>query len=180
MIIRKYLLKAAVFLCIAPVLGGCWDNIEGVHQDATLGYRPVYGPQETKEITFLSPRTLKNPGKIYVYGPYLLINEKGEGIHVFNNADPSDPKPEGFIQLLGSTDMAIRNNILYADHMGNLVALQINSFADVENVGSLPLQNWNLGLPPPRQSHFECVDPDKGLVIAWQKVLLQNPDCYAH
>jgi len=162
-------------------LGGCWvDPYNAGHDYTGMGYRPVYGTQESREIKFDGPRTLKNPGKIYVYGQYLLVNEKGEGIHVFDNTDPANPVAQGFIRVLGNTDMAIRNDILYADHLGNLVAIQISSFNDLKKTGSLPLQNWDLGVPPPSNSYFECVDSKKGVVVSWQSAELQNPGCYAY
>src|SRR5687768_11739949 len=91
----------------------------GSAQTATEGYVPVYGPAETSTVKWLGARSVNNPGKIYVYGQYLLINETGQGIHVYDNTSSSSPEPVGFIQLLGNTDMAIKDNRLYADHMGD-------------------------------------------------------------
>ena len=45
---------------------------------------------------------------------------------------------------------------------------------------TLPLQNWELGVPPPRWVRFECVEPSKGDVIQWKYVQNQNFDCYAY
>ena len=145
----------------------------------TMGYRPVYGSQELKEIQLVESRQVKNPGKIYVYKSFLLVNEKQEGIHVFDNTDTKDPKPVGFIQIIGNSDMAIQDNVLYADHMGNLVALTIDNFNAIAKAGSLPLENWHLGLPPPAGFHFECIDESRGIVIQWAKAELKNPGCYA-
>lgn len=143
------------------------------------GYRPEYGTPQSKEISMLSPRPVNNPGKIYVYGHYLLVNENKKGIHVFDNTDPHNPRPIGFIQVVGNTDMAIRNDVLYADHMGNITAIRLGDFTTVESLQSLHLGNWDLGVPPPPGFYFECVDPEKGLVTGWTKVNLQNPECYA-
>lgn len=143
------------------------------------GYRPVYGTPDRSEITFLQPQSIENPGKIYRYGKYLLVNEQKKGIHLFDNTDPQAPLNIGFIQMLGNTDMAIKDGVLYADHLGSLVALTTDDFTTVQEKGRLPLRNWNLGMPPPAGFHFECVDPAKGLVVSWKKVELKNPQCYA-
>ena len=175
---RFSLLVPLVFLVF---LTGCYiEPADQFYQGAQIGYRPVYGPAESSEILLVSPQAVDNPGKIYVYGTYLLVNERKKGIHVFDNADPSSPVSIGFIQLLGNTDMAIKDDILYADHLGNLVALTTNDFETIHEEGRLPLRNWNLGIPPPAGFHFECVNPDNGLVVSWKSTTeVKNLKCYA-
>ncbi|MBA4056234.1 MAG: hypothetical protein C0490_16080 [Marivirga sp.] len=161
-------------------LSGCFIPPKGEYATLeTEGYRPVYGSQELKEIQLVSAREVKNPGKIYTYKSFLLVNEIQEGIHVYDNVDPHHPKAIGFIQIIGNSDMAVKENVLYADHMGNLVALTIDNFNTITKAGSLPLENWHLGVPPPAGSYFECIDQSKGIVIRWTKAELKNPGCYA-
>lgn len=154
---------------------------EGPHSVPLIvnGYRPQYGSESMRAIELVESKELKNPGKIYKYKNFLLVCEIDEGIHVFDNADVTLPKSVGFIRIVGNSDMAIKDDVLYADHMGNLVALTIDNFSTISTKGTLPLQNWNLGLPPPAGFHFECIDQSKGLVIRWEKARLQNPACYA-
>jgi hypothetical protein len=144
-----------------------------------IGYRPVYGSSEYSTISWNVPQAIKNPGKIYVYGKYLLVNETRQGIHVYDNENPQTPVAVGFIRILGNTDMAIKDGVLYADHMDNLVALTVHDFNSIQENGRLELSKWNLGLPPPVGFNFECVDPSKGLVIGWKKTEAQNLKCYA-
>jgi hypothetical protein len=144
-----------------------------------IGYVPVYGTEAASEIVMSGSRTIENPGKIYVYGKYLLVNEIRRGIHVFDNTNPAEPVPVGFMQLLGNSEMAIKDDVLYADQMGSLVALRLNDFMRIEERGRLPLNHWNLGVPPPAGFYFECADPAEGLVVTWQKARLHNPQCYA-
>ncbi|GCC49995.1 lvivd repeat-containing protein [Chryseotalea sanaruensis] len=143
------------------------------------GYRPLYGNQATTEVSLLPAQELENPGKIYVYNQYLLINERGKGIHIYNNSNPVNPQSVAFINLLGNTDMAIKDDILYADHNGDLKSIRLNGFNSLSVLDSIPLASWNLGVPPPAGFYFECVDISKGIVIGWQSVELNNPDCYA-
>jgi len=70
--------------------------------------------------------TLKEPGKIYMAGNYLLINEKSKGIHVINNTDARNPVSIAFLNIPGNTDMAVKNNILYADNYMDLVVLDLS------------------------------------------------------
>lgn len=164
------------------VLPGCIvDSTTGLKKNESVeAFVPVYGDVSHSEIKLMLPKTVHNPGKIYVYGKYLLINEIKKGIHIYDNLEPSSPKAIGFIQLLGNTDMAMKDNILYADHMGNLIAITTDDFASLEKRGSLPINNWEMGLPPPSGSYFECIDTNKGFVIGWKKVQMNKPDCYAY
>jgi hypothetical protein len=165
---------------IAFVLAGCvTPEPEYIDEQDVTGYIPVYDAPTATEIMMTSARSIENPGKIYVYGKYLLVNEIKKGIHVFDNTNPAEPLPVGFLQVLGNTDMAIKDGQLYADHMGNLVALTVNDFGSVEEKGRLPLKTWDLGIPPPAGYYFECVDPAKGVVVSWTNAELHNPQCYA-
>ncbi len=167
---------APVLLC----LSGCWEPVSEWNESPTDGYVPVYAAAEVRQISFEAPRLVRNPGKIYTYGNLLLVNEKKQGIHVFNNEDPLQPIALGFFNILGNSDMAIRNDVLYADHEGNIVGIHMNALNNFTVQGTLPLQNWNYGVPPPRGARFECVDPSNGVVTQWRYKKNQNFDCYAY
>jgi hypothetical protein len=68
-------------------------------------------------------RDLKNTGKIYAYQNYIFINELKEGVHLFDNSDPANPIP-------GNVDIAIRNNIMFADNYTDLLTIDLS---DVTN-----------------------------------------------
>lgn len=72
------------------------------------------------------PKTLVRPGKMYVKGSYLFVNEIKEGIHIIDNSDPKSPKFVAFINIPGNGDIAVRDQILYADSFSDLVALNIS------------------------------------------------------
>lgn len=168
----SFLLFVCVVSCVSP-------GPEFTEEQDVTGYVAVYGTTAAAEIVITQARSVENPGKIYLYGKYLLVNEVKKGIHVFDNTNPAEPVAIGFLQLLGNTDMAIKDGQLYADHMGNLVALTVNDFGTIQEKGRLPLKTWDLGIPPPAGFYFECVDPAKGLVVGWTKAELHNPQCYA-
>jgi hypothetical protein len=79
--------------------------------------------------------SLVHPGKMYIKGKYLFINEIKEGIHVIDNGDPSNPRLVSFIKIPGNGDLAVRDNILYADSYSDLVALDIQDPLSVKEVG---------------------------------------------
>ncbi|CAG5011823.1 hypothetical protein DYBT9275_05033 [Dyadobacter sp. CECT 9275] len=82
-----------------------------------------------------TPRAMKRPGKLYVKGSYLFINEVKEGIHIIDNSDTSNPRFISFIAIPGNGDIAIRNNILFADSFADLVSIDITDPVSPKEVG---------------------------------------------
>lgn len=80
-----------------------------------------------KEVQFLPPRKMESPGKIYIYGTTLLVNEQFLGIHVIDNSNPTNPIKLGFLDIVGNVDMSILDNVLYADAYTDLVAIDISN-----------------------------------------------------
>src|SRR4029078_894787 len=98
-------------------------------------YEPVFKRIDEMRIpaSFGAARSLESPGKIFYYKGYLLINEMNKGIHIIDNTNPQSPVNVGFIDLPGTLDMAVNNDILYADSYLDLVGIDIsNPLAPVE------------------------------------------------
>ncbi|MCY7351152.1 MAG: hypothetical protein LH606_10850 [Cytophagaceae bacterium] len=165
-----------LLLCLA-LLGGCipQDDPADVRQE---GYRPVYISRETMiKIAVTAPQPLKNPGKIYVQGTYLFVNEINRGIHVIDNQQPTAPRTIAFLSIPGNVDMAVKGTMLYADNATDLVAIDISSPEAVRVVkriaGVFPTQKH----PAYTNVVFECVDDSRGVVVGWEKGMLTNPKC---
>ncbi|SER74621.1 LVIVD repeat-containing protein [Pedobacter rhizosphaerae] len=76
----------------------------------------------------------KKTGKIYIYNDYLFINEPNKGIHIYNNVNPAAPVNLAFLQIPGNVDLAIRDNILYADSYVDLLAFDISSINNIKQI----------------------------------------------
>lgn len=146
---RKFL-TTALFLGALFFLQGCVkDNC-----DQTLTYtffRPVYKTKEAVRANIKSnaPRQVERPGKLYMRGSYIFLNEIDKGIHVIDNANPANPRNVAFIDIPGSMDLAVKGNTLYADLYTDLVALDITdpSGVTLERVveGVFPHRLWASG-----------------------------------
>ena len=92
-------------------------------------YVPVYKPtaEVLANMKSNAPRQLENPGKLYIRGQYIFLNEINRGIHVIDNADPSHPQNIAFVDIPGNVDIAVRGNALYADFFNSLVTLDISN-----------------------------------------------------
>lgn len=121
-------------LLILPI-NSCQDQLDSTHTYRTQ--IPVYMQMSTvREIDIIIEpgKPLDNPGKIYLYGDYLLINEPQKGIHIIDNANPSSPVSVNFINIPGNVDLAVNTNILYADSYVDLLAFDISNPKNIELV----------------------------------------------
>lgn len=98
-----------------------------------IQFDPVYVTADefrTDEVKTTPAQKLENPGKMSFYNNYLFINEQGRGIHVYDISDDTNPVEVTFYAILGNFDMSIRNNILYADNVIDLIGIDIS---DIQN-----------------------------------------------
>ena len=107
-------------------------------------------------------KDLKDPGKIYVYGNYLFINERSQGIHIINNQDPSNPKNIAFINIPGNGDIAVIGNILYADSYTDLVAFDIT-----DPTNSKVVKRINDIFPNMLDPNGQYTDQKQGIIVKW-------------
>lgn len=157
------LLFLTALLGLSVVLEGCTDQCERTAQ--YVYFEPVYTPvatiRESVEVT--EPRAVNTMGRIYFKDDYLFINEPGEGIHVIDNHDPQAPKPVKFISVPGNYDLAINNNILFADSYIDLVSFDISDLNNVRLIGR-------------KENAFSAynslgfnLDPAKGVLTSWER-----------
>ncbi len=144
------------------------------------GWRPIYAPKaDLQNITTEPPRSLGKLGKIFIMDSLLFVNELWRGIHVFNNADPRNPRPLVFIRVAGCLDMAGTGNYLYVDNFTDLVTIDISRLPDIQVVSRIAdLYPTSVYFYPPfAEEYFECVDTTKGFPLDWEFVKLENPRC---
>lgn len=76
------------------------------------------------------PVEIKQSGKIYTYKNYIFINDLQEGVLVVDNSN-YNPVKKNFIKIPGNTDIAIKDEILYANSGRDLVTFDIR---DINNI----------------------------------------------
>lgn len=162
-------LQSFVFLLLAVFsFSSCQDKTyEEVTYKANV---PVYmGFDEFRgAVKRTSPHELSNPGKIYFKDNYLFVNEYHEGVHVIDNSNPSSPVNIAFIEIPGNVDIAIRNNVLFADSYIDLVAIDIT---DASNPVELDrVEDAFPNVLPPLDYSFPVYGLDfaKGVVVGWE------------
>lgn len=143
------------------------------------GLRPIYGDgEELFKIAIQDTQKMENPGKIVYLAPRLFVNEVNKGIHVINNQDPLNPVKESFISIPFNKDLAVKNNIIYADNDTDLIAIKYYSFDSVQVLSRQKNVFDRLpAFPENYHGYFECVDETKGVVVGWEEAELINPTC---
>lgn len=118
------------------ISNNCEDDGSPFVDDLSKRYEAIYIKREDLDtsIKIEKPKVIENSGKIYVKDKFLFINEQKKGFHIYDNSDPSNPKPLNFLQVLGSTDLAIRNNTFYVNQATDLITISINSEENSVNV----------------------------------------------
>jgi hypothetical protein len=170
----------ATLLIVLTILLGCdFDPaVPTFNVGEVEGYRPVYETFTEAKIVYTSPQELKKPGKIYSAPPYLLINETFKGIHFYDNSDPSNPIALGFLRIVGNTEITLRGHVLYANHLTDLVAIDISNLQNIKELSRFKQDNWQPNYPSEGGTYFECVDESKGVVIGWELATLKDPKCF--
>jgi hypothetical protein len=137
-------------------------------------YSPVFMERTAMEnaVKIEAAQPLRTTGKIYIYGQYILVNEKYRGIHVIDNSNPDSPQNIAFLHIDGCIDIAMKNDILYADNAIDLIALKTtDNFASVQVTERIKNIFPETGSPdgywmPYSVNQFR---PKNGIIVAWKK-----------
>lgn len=159
-------LFSVVFQSCCTFYGDCEDDIGGSLIESQ--YSPVLLERTDFEasVAITEPTTIGTSGKIYIVNNLLFINELHKGFHVYNNSDPSNPRPLKFLEAPGSTDLAIRENMIYINQATDLIAVQYN-----EGSNDISLKKRIANTFPPLRSPdgFEAYSiPENSVVVDWK------------
>lgn len=127
-----------------------------------------------QEIMTTPAQQIKEQGKICFYNGYLYISEPGTGIHIIDNRDPHQPEAIGFIELDGNTDIAIRNDQLYADSYVDLLWFNLANPGSPKYVNRLE-NVFEQALPAIDNEYgyddYECfqeTDRNEFVIVGWE------------
>lgn len=121
-------------------------------------------------IASMAPQKMANPGKIFIQDNLLFIVEKYYGVHIINNMYPENPEKIGFIRILGCTDIAVKNNTMFASSAVDLVTIDITDKDDVKEIDRQKNVLPELVSPDGSiDSRFSNENrPENTIIIAWK------------
>lgn len=122
------LIKSFLFLGVILCLLSSCDKVESnTYYKTRLPIFEKMSDVRKQMTSVVEPRPLEQTGKIYIFKDYLFINEPMEGIHIINNANPSNPQALSFLNIPGNVDMAVKDNVLYADSYVDLLTFDLSN-----------------------------------------------------
>ena len=107
------------------------------NDDADYEFIQVASPKLMSKAAFRSavkvnaPKTIEEPGKIYVYQDYIFVSDVDSGVHIIDNTNPEMPQAIKFIEIPGNEDISVKDNFLFADSATDLVVFDIS---DINNL----------------------------------------------
>lgn len=154
------LLTAAIFFSL--LFTGCIKDTCQRTYHYTY-YIPVYKTQEEVRVNIKSnpPKTIQSPGKIFVLGNYIFLNEIDKGVHIIDNSNPASPQNVAFIDIPGNMDLAVKDKTLYADAYTDLVTI------DITNPLNVVVKKYNNGVFPYRSYGNGFIADNQKIIIDW-------------
>jgi hypothetical protein len=156
----------------AMILFSCDDSTFREYR----GNSPVYMTYDNlrASVTTLPASQLKKIGKIYFKDNFIFIVEEMQGIHIFDNSNPSLPINKSFLNVPGVVDISISGSTLYADSFVDLVAIDVSNINDAHETGRvkdvLPYTIPATGNDLP----IAAVDTRKGVVTGWEQKTIRE------
>lgn len=156
------------------LLSGCVNQNPSPVEPAP-SYRPILMSRQQLETSVVgqAPQALKVPGKIFVGNRYLFVNERYQGIHIYDNADPAKPTEVQFLRIPGNVDLAVRGGLLYADNGPDLVVIDVSNPAQVREVGrtrnALPELEAPVRFFSLPTEYQPANRPANSVVVGWEK-----------
>ncbi len=155
-----------LILIFASVLSSCADKRLQTYTANVPEYMTYDALRTSFEVS--EGKALTHPGKIYFKDQVMYINEYRKGIHVVDLSDPSNPQLKAFISIPGNVDMAIKDNVLYADSYIDLVLVDItNPLQPVEKKRIEGL--FEYVIPPYDYDYpLDEIDQEKGVITGFE------------
>ena len=163
----KYLFLSLVFIGALS----CDKN-----DDADYEFVQVATPQLMSKTAFRSsvevsvPKTIEEPGKIYVYQDYIFVGDVDSGIHIIDNSDPKSPRAIKFIEIPGNEDISVKDNFLYADSATDLVVFDISDINNVSIIERLEdvFNVYNYDIPIEAEAvDYGKFNFDEDIIVGW-------------
>jgi len=129
----------------------------------TTVFTPVFKTSNEVRASIKSDNAeqISHPGKIYVLGNYIFMNEIGKGVHIIDNSNPASPVNKAFINIPGNEDIAVKGNTLYADCFTDLMVI------DISDPSNVSLKTYVPNMFPDRQYVFGYMLDTNTVIINW-------------
>ena len=100
--------------------------------------------------------TVINPVNFYLYDTLLIISDSVAGIHIYSVKNPQAPKFRMRIPLKGNTGIAMKDNVVYANSWGSILAIRLTGESSYEIAKYIKQDPYYHPLPIDCNNGFSC------------------------
>ncbi len=173
-------MKSKLHYFILVVIGLSYYSCTNKIEDSYTVNTPEYMSYAELRSAFcvMPPEDIYHPGKFYFKDDFIFVNEYQKGIHVINNADPTNPQIVAFIDIPGNIDMAIKGDKLYADSYIDLLTIDIS---DMNNITEIDRDEdaFPYIIPEVSAGIIDDIDTEKGIITGYTtKIVTEKVDAY--
>jgi len=161
-------MKKILYLTI--ILGLSITSCEDKTLQTYMANVPVYMSYDELRtpLSIHEGETLEKPGKIYFKDQYMYINEYQKGIHIVDISNLESPSAKAFIEIPGNVDMAIRNDVMYADSYTDLLLIDISNPLQPQEIKRIE-ELFEYVIPPyDEQYPLDEIDQEKGVITSYE------------
>ena len=121
-----------LLVCVFSILASSCDSENSPKEQAKFAVPTLKSLANVRaNVSVTAARETNSEGKIYVTEKYLFYIAKEQGVHVFDNTNPSAPANIAFINLEGVHDIAVKGDYLFADNFVDLLVFDISNIQNI-------------------------------------------------
>lgn len=163
-------MKQTLLFLFALIIAGSFTSCKKYKNKEVYANVPVYMDYESfrNSFDFLEGTVpVENPGNIFIHNQYIFVCDEDKGIHIIDNSDRTNPHFIGFMKIIGVSQVAVRENTLYANSFIDLVTI------DISNINAPELidrdQEVFTYTTPISDDKYPIADihKNKGVVVDW-------------
>ena len=125
--------KLFLLFFLASVVWSCEEvNDSGIERVQVAVPQTMSLAEFRTSVSVENAQPIQQSGKIYAYDDLIFINDQLEGVHVLDNSDPSNPIQKNFLKIPQNTDVAIKDDKLYANSGPDLVIFDLSDVTNIE------------------------------------------------
>lgn len=124
--------KILLLFVLAGLCFGCDDDNSNVERVQVAVPLTMSLDEFRSSVSVENAQNIEESGKIYTYHNLIFINDNLKGVHVIDNRDPSHPVQKNFLKIPQNTDVAVKDNKLYANSGPDLVVFDISNINNIE------------------------------------------------
>jgi hypothetical protein len=129
----------SLLVCILIVFVSSCESDDSLQEQAKFAVPTLKSLAEIRSnVSVSAARETNSDGKIYVAAKYLFYIAKEQGVHVYDNTNPSAPVNIAFINLEGVHDISVKGDYLFADNFVDLLVFDISNIQNIILVRTVP------------------------------------------